>query len=1033
MTLKNHLFVTGTVCVLLMSIAIAQDQAPRPAAQPVVRPPLGAADGVAEAPLNNAAAEVDGAQPPAVRPAGRPVVRPGLRPAAAVAADPLNNAVGVGAQPAVRAAQPVVQGLQVVAPLAAGDDDDPFNNLDEAAVDNGLDAPVTPPPRTVPGVTTPRNTGIGTGTTTRPGLTRPGIGSGLLGGTGLDGTDSTVAKANSSGKTNSLKFSEAPLEIVLGMYAVLTKKQPVVWPDVPKTTTITHKPNDDVELTKEESIWMLEQILSAHGIALEPIDEKFIKVLNKPTARVHGIPIIETHPESPHPENGQTISQMIILQHITAAEAQKALEGFRRPDGLFQVIERTNSILVTDTQENINRMLQVIKIIDQPIPVEEVPEIRIIRYAKAEDIKKRLEEFVAESQKQNQPKEEIRLNATGGPGVTRTTPTATTPGRPTPPGLVRPPVTPAPVTPLETSVTLIDDASRGMIKGKVHIMADERTNQLIIITRPENMKFFDQIIQVLDIETAPDIGVEVERLKYADAEEVASKLNDLIGNTSTAQRTATGGAANPAAPGTRQSGPGTSAPNAPPADTARGGSLADVIAARRDAAAAAANANAAPGATGETKLGQLSKDNIKILSDKRTNAIIMMGSRSDLAALKQIIEKMDIQLSQVNIEVVIVQVKLGSGINAGIDWVLGRAANDYVMGGRDKTMTAGGGGSGTPLLGNLTSIVTPNGSASGEDAVATVASHVLGQGINYFLQSDRLNISALIQAAASDSRAKVLASPILLTVDNKEASIEVTEMRYLYKGLRYSGSYNDGRELPDFEQRDIGLTVKITPRINPNGTVVLTIDEKFETIGADQDVGGQKFPTINTHKLTADISLEDLQTVVLGGLVQSESTKSVGGIPLLKDIPLVGRWLFGSVRDTEARSELLVFVTPQVFKDGSEASAEALRRKSVLSDPRPLDDGGWSVSPLADPVSTKIRLQRQGREWADADQEYKAEREMQKAREERAKQLMERAKKDAVAAEKKLRNARNTDTLPPPTVRVGGEGVQVFFPGDDGD
>ncbi|MCL1919693.1 MAG: hypothetical protein FWG50_01235 [Kiritimatiellaeota bacterium] len=725
---------------------------------------------------------------------------------------------------------------------------------------------------------------------------------------------------------------------------------------------------------------------------------------------------------------------MITPQHIPASEAQKALEGFKKPDGLFQVLERANTILVTDTQENINRMMEIIDIIDKPVPVEEEVFVRMINYAKAEDIKKRLDEFVAESQKQNQPKEELRLSQSGRPGVERVNPTAApTPQRNVPPGLVRPPITPAPVTPNE-SLNAPSEADRGMIRGKVHIMADERTNKLIITTREDNMKFFNNIIETLDIETAPDIGVEVQRLEYADADEVATKLNDLIGNTTASTATRPGGGANPAAPGTTRQpggGPGTSAPDAAPGGATGGGrgTLAETIAARMSANAAA-NANAP---AGESKIGQLSKDNIKILSDKRTNAIIMMASKSDLLALKKIISSMDIQLAQVEIEVVIVQVKLGSGLNTGIDWVLGKEANNYTMR-NGKDLMAGGGGSGTSLLGNLTGIASPSGSASGTNEVAAIASHVLSQGINYFLRSDKLNISALIQAAATDSRAKVLASPALLTVDNKEASIEVTEMRYLYKGVRYSGSYNYGNEVPDYEQRDIGLSVKITPRINPNGTVILTIDEKFETIGADQDVGGQKYPTINTHKLQADVSLENMQTVVLGGLVQSESTKSEGGIPILKDIPWIGRWLFGSVRDTEARSELLVFVTPQVFVDGAAASASALHRKSVLSDPRPWDDGGWSISPLADPVSAKIRLDRQARAWEDADQEYKIERELEKGIEKRSKDMMERAKKEAEAAAKKQKNARPSDLTPPaptaPTVRVGGEGVKVAYPED---
>jgi type II secretory pathway component GspD/PulD (secretin) len=88
---------------------------------------------------------------------------------------------------------------------------------------------------------------------------------------------------------------------------------------------------------------------------------------------------------------------------------------------MIQTFERTNSLLVTDTQENINRMLEFVKFIDQPLVATEEVNVRMIRYAKAEDIKKRLEELVSESQKQTQAKDEIKANTSGSPGMTRTT------------------------------------------------------------------------------------------------------------------------------------------------------------------------------------------------------------------------------------------------------------------------------------------------------------------------------------------------------------------------------------------------------------------------------------------------------------------------------------------------------------------------------------------------------------------------------------------------------------------------------------
>jgi hypothetical protein len=196
----------------------------------------------------------------------------------------------------------------------------------------------------------------------------------------------------------------------------------------------------------------------------------------------------------------------------------------------------------------------------------------------------------------------------------------------------------------------------------------------------------------------------------------------------------------------------------------------------------------------------------------------------------------------------------------------------------------------------------------------------------------------------------------------------------------------------NYEKRDIGLTVKVTPKINPNGTVMLTVEQTFETQGADQSVpneqgGTDPYATVTTRKISSDVSVENRQTVVMGGLTRKTQTESESGIPILKDIPWVGKWLFGSVSMTEKRSELLVFMTPYVLDDAESAQSEALRRKKALSDSRPWEDDGWSASPIADPVSKKEQLRRFKDEWKKQDDERKTKLAIEKAKMDRARKL----------------------------------------------
>ena len=676
-------------------------------------------------------------------------------------------------------------------------------------------------------------------------------------------------------------------------------------------------------------------------------------------------------------------------------------------------------------------------------PVTEDVFVRQIEYAVANDIKTALETIVTESQKESQ-KETSGAKTSGGLGFGKSAPA------PQPTRLLnlnnRPGQPPQPVnTPNVNLVAAVSDADRGMIRGKVLILADERSNKLIVITNKSNMDFFDKVIQTLDVETTPEVQIDVIRLKYAESEDVASMLNDLIGagGSSTQQKNNTN------------------------ANTQRGG---------------AANSNLTRGTTQQSaqqrrvgasnnptfqnanasRLGELNKDNVKVLSDKRINGIVVMARKADMRAIKDVIENMDVRLSQVLLETVILQIELGDDLQTGIDWVQrgryrektrvqrtdsfgrnlfyaqdanGNLLNQFVPEGYSQTdddgnsisasttpammtvtrmvrdgffnnggknsgyMLGGGGGSASGTLGGLMGAATSAATdVATNDAVLT-AVNPIGGGVNYFFKSDKLNLAAVIQAAKSDSKSKVLASPILMTVDNKEATIEATDMIYLFSGYQYSGSTYNGSAVRNYEKRDIGLTVKVTPKINPNGTVMLTIEETFETQGADQNVpnetgGTDPYATVTTRKMSSDVSVENRQTIVMGGLTKKTNVDSESGIPILKDIPWIGKWLFGNVTHKEARSELLVFITPYVLDDAEASQAEALRRKKALSDPRPWEDEGWSASPLADPVSRKEQLRRFNEEWAKQDEERKTKLAIEKAKMERAKKLEKMSDED---------------------------------------
>ena len=806
-------------------------------------------------------------------------------------------------------------------------------------------------------------------------------------------SDSSELESADPKEAPALNWDATPVDIVFQTYGEQVGKTILKDPAVPNAT-ITLKSREGQKLTKEEYLEAIEVVLEMNGIHLEPYGEKFIRAVPRGKARKEGIPLYMDIADVPaEAKDGRVISVMISFKSIATDEAQKALENFKSDTGILNVFERTNSILVTDTWQNIKRMEEIARALDISSPVLEQVFVYQVENASASDIKNALEQIVQESQKEQEKNGKAVQNTTGyNPQSNLVRPSSLGAGR-----LLNRPNQPEQPKPLESTVTSMSDADRGMIRGKVLILADERSNKLVIITSKSNYDFFEKVIKQLDVETTPDTVVKVYRLKYAEAEEVADMINDLIGNAPSS-KSSTKSNQNAAAKGQG----GTTRVSTPTGVNA-----------------ANATRKSANQRSGEAKPGELSKENTTVLADKRINGLVVMTNKELVPVIESIVEAMDVKLSQVLIETCIVEVTLGDDFQTGIDWVNNR------WNGKDPLVSGGGGGgSGSSTLSQL--VQTKSYSdwiKEARDAYglktdqtisdAQVQSYIkaaetygasatpIGAGVTYLLKSEKLNISAVIRASKSDAHAKYLASPIVMTVDNKEATIEATEARKFFNGYETSNSYSTYVRTPKYDSKDIGITIKVTPKINPNGTVMLTVEEEYSQLGAGQSIlvdngDTQLVDTSLTRKMSADVLLDNMQTVILGGLTQTRESEGTTGIPILKDIPWIGKWLFGSVTQTESRNELLVFLTPYVLDDAHAAQAEAARRKSVLSDSSPWDDHGWSGSKLADPVPQKELMRRQKDEWKKQDEERRAKLALEAAKLERAKELekMDKAERD---------------------------------------
>ena len=751
---------------------------------------------------------------------------------------------------------------------------------------------------------------------------------------------------------HALNWDGAASDIIIMAYGDEVGKTILKDPACP-TATITLKSKQGQKLSREEYLEAIETVLEMNGIHLEPYKDSFIRALPRKDVRKEGIPILMDS-ETKLGESGKVVSMMIPFTNMTAEDAQKVLEGFKSNAGLLIVFERTNKILVTDTEQNINRMLEIARAIDVAAPVTEQVFVRQIKNASVDEVQKALQAIVDDAMKWQE-----KNKAPTNPSAQQQQPLRPMLRR----GILgrNQPAQqqPQPVS-NESLVMTVSDADRGMIRGKVLIVPDERSNKLIIITSKANMDFFDKVIEQLDVETTPDTVVKVYRLKYADAEDVSDMINDLIGNSSSSQNKSKN---------TNQN-----------AKKGAGGNIT-----RSSGSTAAATAKKpANQRSGEAKAGELSKDNTTVLADKRINGLVVMTDKELVPTIESIIESMDIKLSQVLIETVIIEVHLGDDISTGIDWVHGMQAK-----GDQYRQAIGGGGGQNSVVDGLTNVFI---NAVGKSLPALFTPG--GAGLTYGIYSDRLDLGAVIKASKNDSRSKYVASPVIMTVDNKEATIDATQKRQFLTGYQVSSSvYASGNSTaPQYSSEELGITIKVTPKINPNGTVMLEVEEEYSQLGAKQTIldpssNEVQIDTSLKRKMAADVLLENSQTVVLGGLTETKVSESESGIPILKDIPWIGKYLFGSTSSSETRNELLVFMTPYVLDDAESAQAEAIRRKKAMSDPRPWDDRGWSASALADPVSRKEQLRRIQDEWKKQDEERQARIAVEQEKIKRAKKL----------------------------------------------
>lgn len=680
---------------------------------------------------------------------------------------------------------------------------------------------------------------------------------------------SKVAESQ-AGKMYNFAFEGAPLDLVMEEYCRWTDKIYLKTDDVKASITLkSHK-----LLPIEEGIKVVEAILAMHNVALVPMGDDYIKVVHAASGDLvgQGLPL-NTDMSTELIASDEFITQIIPLKNVEIPEVEAAVQHVLHAYGKIMSLQRSNSLMITDTAANVKRAMEIIDFIDKATAQLE-SRIYTIKHSNAQEISEKLNEIVTAAQGDQQQ--------------------SNVPTPRSPPGVIRARTTAR--TPTQASIGQTEEASTTIIQGTVKILADDRTNIIIIFSQKENFPFFEQIIKVLDIEVEAATTFEVVNLEYADADELSETLNSLISGSSGSSGSKSSSSSS------KKSGPG--GPNSPNSRI---------------------TPNSVPqAATTIENLNRLSEDT-KVLADARSNSIILMGRKSDIAAIKQVIRSLDVMLEQVVIEAAIFEIGLTDSLRHGIDWIYQSIDGNKVSGWDGSSLAGTNSGIGSVASGALT----------------------------YYQNLTGLDSQILINLAASDNDSRLVSTPVIMTTDNTEASLSVGEQRPVVTSTS-SFANSSGTQSSNYEYKDIGIQLTVKPRINPQRFVVMELTQQADQLGGSVTIDNNEVPIILNRQFEASIAVPDGGTVVLGGLVSSETEDSVTKIPILGDIPLIGRYLFSSVKKEEVQRELIVLLTPYVVSDNTEmlSQTERLYKGAGLKQEN-WGGNNWSESPLRlipDPV-----------------------------------------------------------------------------------
>ncbi len=613
--------------------------------------------------------------------------------------------------------------------------------------------------------------------------------------------------------TWTVNFRDADIGELIRFVADATGKTLIVDPAVHGNVQVV----SSKAVNRRDLYQLFLSILKVHGyVAVEAGD--VVRVLPAAAAREQAVPL---NLDRPAGTGNEVLTQVIQVINVSAEQLVPILRPLSAADAQMTAYAASNSIIVTDSAANIERIRNMVQFIDKSSVKQ--TQIITLKNAAAADVVGLLQK-------------------------------------------------------LRGTAEIASSAS-------IQIVPDGRTNSILLSGEQAQIRQFTALIAQLDSPLTQDGKVNVVNLQYARAETLAPLLNGLLGAAATA----------------------------PPAG--------------KDAPAAAANSNGS------------------VVADTATNSLIITADGEALQTLKNVIARLDIRKAQVLVEAIIVELSGDRGQDIGVQWLFQNDNGAY----------------GSSSSGSATSAAIVGAALAGEkrdasgnlidmrgplaQALATTPGQVLGIG----RLSPSLSFNVLISALQAEKSANILSTPSLMTLDNEQASITVGRSVPFVTGSYTSTgntSANPGNPFQTIERKNVGVTLRVTPHINEGDSLVLQLSQEVSSLLGAGSVLLNNNPITNERKIETTVLANDGQTVILGGLTEDSLNENDQKVPLLGDIPGLGR-LFRSSSNSLTKTHLVVFLRATILRENRQMeAATALKYSTIRAEQLEQSTGNTKSLPL---------------------------------------------------------------------------------------